>query len=159
MIQPLLDLFTSWYARRFQKSEIHILLCKFTFNVLNIKAGFPQNTSQPCSFTPLQLPPSFFICGYNSPMQKMAQHIQVEELWFKDGTVVFQAEHKLFCLHSGLVSARSKVFKQILKDKNSDSALEITRSIYQTGIPLIQLQDTAQDANNFFLAIYDIISG
>ncbi|KJA21606.1 hypothetical protein HYPSUDRAFT_684571 [Hypholoma sublateritium FD-334 SS-4] len=92
-------------------------------------------------------------------MQKMAQHMQVEELWFKDGTVVFQAEHKMFCLHSGLVSARSEVFKQILEDKNSDSAFGITRGIYQTGIPLIQLQETAQDANNFFLAIYDIISG
>ena len=92
-------------------------------------------------------------------MQKMAQHMQVEELWFQDGTVVFQAEHKLFCLHSGLVSARSEVFKQIIEDKNSDSHFEITRSIYETGIPLIQLPDTAQDANNFFLAIYDVVSG
>ncbi len=112
--------------------------------------------------------PSFFLaiphilCCFSdndSGMQKMAQHMQVEELWFQDGTVVFQAEHKLFCLHSGLVSARSEVFKQIIEDKNSDSHFGITRGVYQTGIPLIQLPDTAQDVNNFFLAIYDVISG
>lgn len=74
---------------------------------------------------------------------------QAHELWFHDGTVVFEAGHELFCLHAGLLSARSAVFRHMLEDKSSDI----------DGRLLIKLPDHSTDLHNFFLAVYDIIPG
>lgn len=84
---------------------------------------------------------------------------QVLELWFNDGTVVLQAEQKLFCLHGGLLSARSDIFRQILEDRNYDALYGVTRDVYINGRVLIKLPDAAQDAHNFFRAIYDVVPG
>lgn len=81
--------------------------------------------------------------------------MEVSELWFKDGTVVIRAQDKVFCLHAGLLAARSNVLQQILENKNDGNQVGADLSLDVTGLPLLTLQDAAHDVQNFFLAIYD----
>ncbi|KAF8164727.1 hypothetical protein B0H34DRAFT_648792 [Crassisporium funariophilum] len=78
---------------------------------------------------------------------------RVPELWFEDGSTVFQASHLAFRLHASVLSARSSVFSDILSPNPRLAPIE--KGLYLDGSPLITLHDPAEDAQCFFLAIYD----
>ncbi|KAJ6575566.1 hypothetical protein DFH09DRAFT_1031723 [Mycena vulgaris] len=75
----------------------------------------------------------------------------VPELWFEDASLIFQAEASLFRVYSGLLAARSSVFRDMLSFPQPDpSPLDIV-----DGCPRIVLHDAAADVTAFFRAIFD----
>ncbi|KAJ6545173.1 hypothetical protein B0H19DRAFT_1307568 [Mycena capillaripes] len=74
----------------------------------------------------------------------------VEELWFADASLVFQAENSLFRVYSGILAAQSSVFRDMLSFPQPDPP----ESEFD-GCPRIVLHDRAVDATSFFRAIYD----
>lgn len=77
--------------------------------------------------------------------------VRSEELWFKDGTIVLQAENILFRVYSGLLSKHSQFFEQLF------SLPQPTDAEKYDGCPLIKLAgDAADDTRNFLLMIHEI---
>ncbi|KAJ7664846.1 hypothetical protein B0H17DRAFT_1019493 [Mycena rosella] len=75
----------------------------------------------------------------------------VPELWFKDASLIFQAETSLFRVYSGILAARSSVFRDMLSFPQPEpSDLDVV-----DGCPRIVLHDTAADVAAFFRAIFD----
>ncbi|KAJ7130383.1 hypothetical protein C8R44DRAFT_731912 [Mycena epipterygia] len=75
----------------------------------------------------------------------------VPDLWFKDASLVFQAEGSLFRVYSGILAARSSVFRDMLAFPQP----EPSPSDVLDGCPKIFLHDTASDVTAFFRAIFD----
>ncbi|KAJ7500466.1 hypothetical protein B0H11DRAFT_782991 [Mycena galericulata] len=74
---------------------------------------------------------------------------RVEELWFPAGSLVFQAENALFRVSSGILAARSPVFKDMLAFPQPPDAEAID------GCPVVRLHDSAADVTCFLKAIFD----
>ncbi|KAJ7610474.1 hypothetical protein FB45DRAFT_844591 [Roridomyces roridus] len=74
---------------------------------------------------------------------------RVEDLWFSDGTLVIQAETKLFRVAGGILAARSSVFKDMLSIPQPSDQAAID------GCPSVFLHDSAQDVEYFLKAIFD----
>ncbi|KAJ7494253.1 hypothetical protein B0H11DRAFT_2190585 [Mycena galericulata] len=74
---------------------------------------------------------------------------RVEELWFPDGSLVFQAENALFRVSGGILAARSPVFKDMLAFPQPPDAEAID------GCPVVRLHDSAVDVTCFLKAIFD----
>ncbi|KIY44225.1 hypothetical protein FISHEDRAFT_52460 [Fistulina hepatica ATCC 64428] len=83
-------------------------------------------------------------------MQDPIPITRCEELWFADGTMVFQAENTQFRLYSGLLAGKSAIFQDMLAFPQPTAGGEMIE-----GCPLVRLQDSAEDATSFFKAIYD----
>ncbi|KAJ7510700.1 hypothetical protein B0H11DRAFT_1700976 [Mycena galericulata] len=75
----------------------------------------------------------------------------VPALWFKDASLIFQAETSLFRVYSGILAARSSVFRDMLAFPQP----EPPESDIVDGCPRIILHDTAADVTALFQAIYD----
>ncbi|KIP08880.1 hypothetical protein PHLGIDRAFT_68636, partial [Phlebiopsis gigantea 11061_1 CR5-6] len=77
--------------------------------------------------------------------------VRSEDLWFKDGTIVLQAENVLFRVYPGLLSKHSQFFEQLFSLPQPSDAEQYD------GCPLIKLAgDAAEDMRNFLLMIHEI---
>ncbi|KAJ7062508.1 hypothetical protein C8F01DRAFT_1023564 [Mycena amicta] len=79
----------------------------------------------------------------------IAPDSRVEELWFKDGTLVIKAEHLLFRVYGGLLAKVSPIFESMLEFPHPEEEATIE------GCPVVELHDTAQDAKCFLQALFD----
>ncbi|KAJ7180612.1 hypothetical protein C8R46DRAFT_1069982 [Mycena filopes] len=90
------------------------------------------------------------------------------DLWFKDGSVLCQAEHTLFRVHISQLSRHSALFRDIFtlpqparprsRSLSSVDTLEETRVVLEEceNCPVVFLaHDTAEDVANFLAALYD----
>ncbi|KAJ7092909.1 hypothetical protein B0H15DRAFT_882820 [Mycena belliarum] len=75
----------------------------------------------------------------------------VAELWFPDASLIFQAELSLYRIHSGILAARSSVFRDMLAFPQPTE----TEGDSMDGCPRIVLHDRAADVTVFFRAIFD----
>ncbi|KAJ7494263.1 hypothetical protein B0H11DRAFT_1802499 [Mycena galericulata] len=74
---------------------------------------------------------------------------RVEDLWFEDGNLVLEAGNSQFCVHRGILAARSPVFRDMLSfPQPSDSELI-------DGCPLVRLHDSAAHVTVFLKAIFE----
>ena len=74
---------------------------------------------------------------------------KAEGLWFEDADTVFQAGFKVFRVSRCILSARSRVFRDILAIPSTEP-----REVYED-CTLICLPDSAEDVTLFFKAIFD----
>ncbi|KAI0341195.1 hypothetical protein BDW22DRAFT_1333230 [Trametopsis cervina] len=78
------------------------------------------------------------------------------QLWYRDGTVVLQAERKLFKVYAGILSRASPVFRDMFALGSSHSTSEAGRSEMYEGRPLVATAgDTAADMRAFLTALHD----
>ncbi|KAJ7720587.1 hypothetical protein DFH07DRAFT_858493 [Mycena maculata] len=87
------------------------------------------------------------------------------DLWFKDGSVICQAERTLFRVHISQLSRHSALFRTIFtlpqpsrpRSLSSFDSLEDTQVILDEceNCPVVFLHDTAEDVANFLAALYD----
>ncbi|KAF6741453.1 hypothetical protein DFP72DRAFT_944073 [Ephemerocybe angulata] len=71
------------------------------------------------------------------------------DIWFDDGSLVIQAENTQFKVHKGVLTRHSSVFADVFAMPHPEGEPTIE------GCPVLQLQDSAEDINNFLLALYD----
>jgi hypothetical protein len=74
----------------------------------------------------------------------------VVDLWFKDGNLILKAEKSLFRIYSGLLAARSSVFKDMLAFPPPVEGNEMFE-----GCPIVTVYDSSKDMNFFLKAIFD----
>lgn len=69
------------------------------------------------------------------------------ELWFKDGSMVLQAENTWFKVHQGILSVSSTVFSDMFLAPQPAGELLVE------GCPIVHLSDTAKDIKIMLEAI------
>ncbi|KAJ7236461.1 hypothetical protein C8J57DRAFT_1144620 [Mycena rebaudengoi] len=74
---------------------------------------------------------------------------RIEELWFKDGTLVLAAENSLFRVYAGLLAKRSPVFHDMLQIPQPEDTEIID------GCPVVRLADDERDLRYFLSALFD----
>ncbi|KAJ7119178.1 hypothetical protein C8R44DRAFT_673543 [Mycena epipterygia] len=74
---------------------------------------------------------------------------RVDELWFPDSSLVFQAENSLFRVSGAMLAARSPVFKDMLSFPQPPDSETFDEC------PVVKLPDSAADTTCFFKAIFD----
>ncbi|KAJ7251578.1 hypothetical protein C8J57DRAFT_1474444 [Mycena rebaudengoi] len=74
---------------------------------------------------------------------------RIEELWFKDGTLVLAAENSLFRVYAGLLAKRSPVFHDMLQIPQPEDTEIID------GCPVVRLADDERDLRYFLNALFD----
>ncbi|KAJ7169006.1 hypothetical protein C8R46DRAFT_243707 [Mycena filopes] len=73
----------------------------------------------------------------------------VEDLWFKDGTLVLFTEGCMFRVYGGLLAKQSSVFHNMLEFPQPDDAELID------GCPVVRVSDTDRDLSSFLSALFD----
>ncbi|KAJ7165467.1 hypothetical protein C8R43DRAFT_878512 [Mycena crocata] len=71
------------------------------------------------------------------------------DIWFKDGTVVLQAERTLFRVYRGVLASQSSIFHDTF-----GMPQPAEEPLYE-GCPILVLQDSPDDVRSFLLAIHD----
>jgi len=71
-------------------------------------------------------------------------------LWFEDGNLILKAENSLFRIYTGLLAARSSVFKDMLAFPPPAEGNEML-----DGCPIVTVYDNAKDMVFFLKAIFD----
>ncbi|KAJ7082109.1 hypothetical protein C8R44DRAFT_823124 [Mycena epipterygia] len=74
---------------------------------------------------------------------------RVDELWFKDGTLVLLAETSLFRVYGGLLAMNSPIFHDMLDFSQPDNAERIDEC------PVVRLADGARDLTYFLKAVFN----
>ncbi|KAJ6580537.1 hypothetical protein DFH09DRAFT_1309863 [Mycena vulgaris] len=74
---------------------------------------------------------------------------RVEELWFKDGTLVLGVERSIFRVYGGLLAEKSPVFHDMLEFPQPDDA-----EVFD-GCPVVHLPDNEHDMKCFLRALFD----
>ncbi|KAH9487462.1 hypothetical protein JR316_0001538 [Psilocybe cubensis] len=74
----------------------------------------------------------------------------VEDLWFEDGNLILKAENSLFKIYSGLLAARSSVFRDMLA---FPPPAEGNATV--SGCPIVTVYDSAKDMGYFLRAVFD----
>ncbi|KAJ7043554.1 hypothetical protein C8F04DRAFT_1072491 [Mycena alexandri] len=89
------------------------------------------------------------------------------DLWFKDGSVICQAERTLFRVHISQLSRHSALFRDIFqlpqparsrsRSLSSVDTLDDTRAVLEEceNCPVVFLHDGADDVAHFLVALYD----
>lgn len=78
-----------------------------------------------------------------------SKYERVDELWFKDGSLIFEAENKIFRVSSETLTAISPIFRDMLQVPQPADADK------EDGCPLVHLlNDTASEVTCFFKAIF-----
>jgi hypothetical protein len=84
------------------------------------------------------------------------------DLWFKDGSVICQAENTLYRVHVSQLSRHSALFRDIFTlpqpsrpRSRSLSSLDTLEIEECENCPVVVLHDTAEDVANFLGALYD----
>jgi len=70
------------------------------------------------------------------------------DLWFEDGTIILQAETRLFRVYKGILSLHSSVFRDMFSfpQPNDQSLVE--------GCMVVVVHDSAEDMTEFLKAIH-----
>ncbi|KAJ7601538.1 hypothetical protein DFH06DRAFT_440947 [Mycena polygramma] len=76
---------------------------------------------------------------------------RAEDLWFPDATLILRAENTIFRVHSGIICARSSVFR----DMNTFPQPKPLEADTYEGTPVVRLHDTARDVEVFLRAVFD----
>ncbi|KAJ3740640.1 hypothetical protein DFH05DRAFT_435720 [Lentinula detonsa] len=71
--------------------------------------------------------------------------------WFYDGSIVVQAQDKLFRVHQTVLANSSEIFSTLFSLPPSDSD---TQDLIE-GCPVVQIQDLAQDFSDILRALYN----
>jgi len=74
----------------------------------------------------------------------------VKDLWFEDGNLILKAENSLFRIYTGLLAARSSVFKDMLAFPPPAEGNEML-----DGCLIVTVYDNAKDMVFFLKAIFD----
>ncbi|KAJ6504467.1 hypothetical protein DFH09DRAFT_1201212 [Mycena vulgaris] len=74
---------------------------------------------------------------------------RVEDLWFKDGTLVLEAGNALFLIYGGLLARESFIFHDMLAIPQPEDAEVID------GCPVVHMNDDARDLKFFLKALFD----
>ena len=78
------------------------------------------------------------------------QVIKNDELWMEDGNIVLIAETTSFCVHRGVLSGYSVVFKDLFSIPQPPQA----EAEMIEGLPVVHLPDAAEDLANFLDLLY-----
>ncbi|EKM55134.1 uncharacterized protein PHACADRAFT_255543 [Phanerochaete carnosa HHB-10118-sp] len=107
-----------------------------------------------------QLPQAFGLQNWRmlleqAPPQRMELDVsdstctaRCEDLWFPDGTIILQAETKLFRVYKGVLAKQSSLFSGMLALPPHQQ-----QETYD-GCPLVVLHDSEEDVRVFLLALY-----
>ena len=74
----------------------------------------------------------------------------VESLWFEDGNLILRAEDSLFRIYSGILSARSSVFRDMFAFPPPAEG-----NAKMDECPIVEVYDSAEDMTYFLQAILD----
>ncbi|KAF9482969.1 hypothetical protein BDN70DRAFT_828351 [Pholiota conissans] len=74
----------------------------------------------------------------------------VDDLWFADGNLILKAENSLFRIYSGLLGARSSVFKDMFGFPPPEGG-----NTMMDGCPIVTVYDSAKDMAYFLKAVFD----
>ncbi|KAJ7504443.1 hypothetical protein B0H11DRAFT_1982361 [Mycena galericulata] len=98
----------------------------------------------------------------SSGMPSEPQLQRHSDLWFKDGSVILQAERTLFKVHVSQLSRHSALFRDMFtlpqpSRPSSFDTLEDAEAVLDEceNCPVVFLHDTAEDVANFLAALYD----
>lgn len=73
-----------------------------------------------------------------------------DDIWYEDGNIILQTDNALFRVYSGLLAARSSVFKDMLAFPPPPEG-----NITLDGCPVVRLYDASEDVRYFLNAIFD----
>lgn len=73
-----------------------------------------------------------------------------DDIWFEDGNLILQTDTALFRVYSGLLAARSSVFKDMLAFPPPPEG-----NLTLDGCPVVRLYDSTEDVRYFLNAIFD----
>ncbi|KAJ7486968.1 hypothetical protein FB451DRAFT_1127216 [Mycena latifolia] len=82
-----------------------------------------------------------------------AEITPVQDLYFADGSLVIQAEHRIFRVSGAVLAARSSVFQDMLSFPQPSDGPSAVENI--EGIPIVVLYDMAAEVEPFLRAIFD----
>jgi hypothetical protein len=85
-----------------------------------------------------------------STSETPATRERVEDLWFEDGNIILRAENSLFRIYSGLLAARSSVFRDMLAFPPPAEGNPMTDDCH-----IVTVYDSAKDVTVFLKAIID----
>ncbi|KAJ6495795.1 hypothetical protein C8R47DRAFT_957081, partial [Mycena vitilis] len=71
------------------------------------------------------------------------------EIWYKDGSVVLQAQNTQFRVHWTLLAQHSAVFSDMMGLPQPPDQPSVE------GCPVVELQDTTEDVGHLLKAIYN----
>lgn len=88
------------------------------------------------------------------PTEPIATTLEFHELrrdvWFDDGNLILQTDDALFRVYSGLLAARSSVFKDMLAFPAPPEG-----NLSHDGCPVVRIYDSTEDVRYFLNAIFD----
>ncbi|KAF9444700.1 hypothetical protein P691DRAFT_806963 [Macrolepiota fuliginosa MF-IS2] len=73
-----------------------------------------------------------------------------DDIWYEDGNIILQTDTALFRVYSGLLAARSSVFKDMLAFPPPPEG-----NLTLDGCPVVRLYDSTEDVRCFLNAIFD----
>ncbi|KII84003.1 hypothetical protein PLICRDRAFT_702259 [Plicaturopsis crispa FD-325 SS-3] len=85
----------------------------------------------------------------NDARPKTSHPAKSSEIWYKDGSIVLQAENTRFRVHSTVLAQNSPIFEDMLNIGESRGEDRVE------GCPLVVLHDSAQDLESLLRALYD----
>ncbi|KAK6991771.1 BTB domain-containing protein [Favolaschia claudopus] len=80
---------------------------------------------------------------------------RVEDLWFPDATLILRAENSLFRVHSGILAARSSVFRDMIAFPQPTPTKDSGENETVDGHVVVRLHDLAGEVEVFLRAIFD----
>lgn len=105
-----------------------------------------------------QLPPSPLMATCpRSGANAVEKH---PDLWFRDGSVVLQADRTVFLVHQSQLARHSLIFRDMFSlpqpsaPRSRDDKAARGSPMYE-GHPLVIMHDTAEDVANLLTALYD----
>lgn len=87
--------------------------------------------------------------GNTTVAEGRPEQYRCTDLWYPDGSIIFQAENVLFRVYSGLLASHSSFFSDLFSLPQPE-----TQERYQ-GVPVVQIQDTANDLYYLLRAEHD----
>jgi hypothetical protein len=76
---------------------------------------------------------------------------RVDDLWFPDANLILRAENQLFRIYSGVLGARSSVFRDMVAFPQPAHP----EGDIMDGIPIVRLHDSAGEVEVFLRAVFD----
>lgn len=73
-----------------------------------------------------------------------------DDVWFDDGNLILQTDDALFRVYSGLLAARSSVFKDMLAFPPPPEG-----NLTHDNCPVVRIYDSAKDVHFFLSAIFN----
>lgn len=74
-----------------------------------------------------------------------------QALWFFDGTIILRCQTTLFRVYTGILSAQSHVFRDMLAIGTENDSVNAKMD----GVPLVDLSDSVQDLTTFLRTLFD----